>query len=53
MQKCVFKGCSSVGRPSEGFEFFACERCQIELEALITLMYEQKQREARERAEMN
>lgn len=33
--KCIFKDCDTMGEPSEGFDFFACEPCCERLEELI------------------
>lgn len=35
MKKCCFKGCEAVGRPQEGFDFYACSGCLERLEMLL------------------
>jgi hypothetical protein len=34
-QKCCFKGCTNRGIPQDGFDFFVCDDCFVELEACL------------------
>lgn len=42
-QKCCFKECENRGEPQEGFDFYMCEQCGIELERLLNQMYKQRE----------
>jgi hypothetical protein len=42
-QKCVIKGCETRGKPQDGFDFFLCDPCASEMEALLNKMYAERQ----------
>lgn len=35
--KCIVKGCVAQGIPLDGQDFFLCDRCREELDALLEL----------------
>lgn len=59
MLKCVSSHCQTTGQPPPGYNFYICEKCARGLDRLIMAVLqqqeqdEQREQEARRRAEMN
>jgi hypothetical protein len=41
-QKCLFKGCTNLGTPRGGYDFFACDACLDELERCLEREYRKR-----------